>query len=179
VIAALAALLAGAAADAHAQPAVPAGTWLVSAAAGLGFDDDADAEQDVSLTVAGAAGLAITAHLAVEAELAHLFDLAINDPDVAPSLTTAHGSLLYLFSSELQAAPYLAAGLGVGHYSLDAGDAGESITRTATGFNLGGGVILVHRSDVWLRADLRYFKHDQDVPSAWRMVVAVTLYGSP
>ena len=71
----------------------------------------------------------------------------------------------------------MAAGVGIGHYTVET-TAGASLARPAAGINAGGGVILVHRDDVWFRADLRYLRHEDQVPAAWRLVIALTFYRS-
>lgn len=147
------------------------GGWFLSPAVGIAFDPDAD----VSLTVAAAVAYPVTPTVAVEGELGHVFDMASDDRDVDSSLTTVHGSLLYFFESDYVATPYLAAGLGVGRFSHQVRAPRASIEATELGFDLGGGVTYQLRSSTWFRGDFRYFKHIDDIPSAWRFSASVVL----
>jgi hypothetical protein len=157
-------------ADALAQSPYDPGEWLVSPALGIAFDADAD----VSPALAGAIGYPVTQSLIIEAELGHLFDLAPGDADVDSSLTTIHAAALYFFETEYVAAPYVAGGIGIGHFSHDVTTPRASISQTEIGVNLGGGVSYPIRDRVLARGDLRFFKHIDDVPSAWRLAAMVT-----
>jgi opacity protein-like surface antigen len=157
--------------DAQAQSPLAPDSWFVTPSIGMAFDSDAD----VSLSVAGAAAYPITGALAVEGELGHLFDLAPGDADVDSSLTTVHADLLYFFDSEFVAVPYIAGGLGVGRFSHEVTRPPASINQTEIGFNLGGGVTYLLGQRAWIRGDFRYFKHIDDVPSAWRFSAGVSL----
>jgi hypothetical protein len=148
-----------------------AGGWFLSPAVGIAIDSDAD----VSLTVAAAVAYPVTPAVAVEGELGHLFDMAPDDGDVDSSLTTVHGSLLYFFDSDYVATPYVAAGLGVGQFSHQVVTPRASIEATEIGLNLGGGVTYPLASSTWFRGDFRYFKHIDDIPSAWRFSASVVL----
>ena len=153
-----------------AQSPIASDTWLLTPSIGLVLDSDADP----SLSAAVAAAYPFTPNLAVEGELGHLFDLAPDEPLVDASLTTVHGSLLYFLDTDYALTPYLAAGLGVGRFSVDAPGPG-SFDTTELGFNLVGGVTYPVGDAAWLRGDFRYFKHIDDVPSAWRFSAGVTL----
>jgi opacity protein-like surface antigen len=50
-----------------------------------------------------------------------------------------------------------------------------SDSTTELGFNLGGGVTYPMADNVWVRGDFRYFKHIDEVPSAWRFSIGVML----
>ena len=158
-------------ADVRAQSPLAADAWLVSAGVGIAFDPDAD----VSPAIAGAAAFPITSSVALEGELGHLFDLASDDPDVDSSLTTVHGSVLYFVDTPYVLAPYIAAGFGVGHFSHEVIAPPASLSRTEIGFNLGGGVTYPMNDWGWVRGDFRFVKHIDDVPSAWRLLAALTL----
>jgi opacity protein-like surface antigen len=150
---------------AHAQPPLQRDTWLVSGALGLALDADASP----SLTLHGAAAFPLTSVLAIEGELGHVFDIAPGNVSVDSSLTTFHATALYFFNTTYVLTPYLAAGIGLGKYSIDV-PAGSSFSTTEIGFNLGGGV--TYPLKIWratyFRGDFRYFKHIDDVPSVWR-----------
>jgi len=156
---------------ANAQSPLTPGTWILSPAIGIALDSDAD----TTLSVSVGAAYPLTQIFAVEGELGHLFDLAPDSPVVDSSLTTVHGSLLYFPETEYVLQPYFAAGLGVGRLSFDVDPGPGSFKSTEIGFNLGGGVTYPIDGNVWLRGDFRYFKHIDDVPSAWRFSAAVTL----
>ena len=146
------------------------GGWFVSPAVGIAL-----ANADVSLTVSGAAAYPVTSAVALEGELGHVFDMAPDDRDVDSSLTTIHGSVLYFFDSDYVATPYVAAGLGVGRFSHRVVLPRTSIRATELGFDLGGSVTYPLRNSTWLRGDFRYFKHIDDIPSAWRFSASVVL----
>jgi len=154
---------------ASAQSPLAADTWLLSPSIGIAFNPDGDP----SLSAAVGAGYPVTPTFAVEGELGHLFDMASDDPGVDASLTTVHGSLLYFLETGGPVLPYFAAGLGVGRYSVDAPPFEGGTTEL--GFNLGAGVTYPMADNVWLRGDFRYFKHIDEVPSAWRFSIGVTL----
>jgi opacity protein-like surface antigen len=145
--------------------------WFLSPAIGMALDSDAD----VSLTIAGAVGYPVTPIIAFEGELGHVFDMAPGDRDVDSSLTTVHGSVLYFFDTEYAATPYVAAGLGIGRFSHQVALPPASIESTEIGLNLGGGVTYPLRNSTWVRGDFRYFKHIDDIPSAWRFSASVVL----
>jgi hypothetical protein len=157
-------------ATALAQSPFEAGEWVVSPAIGLAFDSDAD----VTPALGGAIGYPITPSLIIEADLSHLFDLAPGDPDVDSSLTTVHAAALYFFATDYVAMPYVAGGIGIGHFSHDVTAPPASISRTEIGVNLGGGVTYPVRQRVLARGDFRYFGHIDDVPSTWRVTASVT-----
>jgi hypothetical protein len=154
-----------------AQSPLASDTWLLTPSIGFAFDPDAD----VTLTASVAAAYPVTPNVAVEGELGHLFDMASDDADVDSSLTTVHAALLYFFDTDYVLAPYLAAGLGVGHFSHEVIFPPVSIDSNEIGFNLGGGVTYPIADAAWFRGDFRFFKHIDDVPSAWRFSVGVTL----
>ena len=155
---------------ASAQSPLASDTWILSPSIGIALNPDADA----SLSAAVAAAYPLTSAFAVEGELGHLFDMASDDPDVDSSLTTVHGSLLYFLETGSAVLPYFAAGLGVGRFSVEV-EPSFSDSTTEIGFNLGGGVTYPMADNVWLRGDFRYFKHIDEVPSAWRFSIGVTL----
>lgn len=174
VILLISALFAGGAGEALAQSAQsPFEPGSVSITPSIGFALDPDA--DVSLAVAGGVAYPIGSWFAVEGELGHLFDLAPSDADVDSSLTTVHGSLLYLIRTPYVLTPYLAAGLGIGRFSLDTPSPSAPFRSTEVGVNLGGGVAYPLRDDIWLRGDVRYFNHIDDVPAAWRFNAGLVL----
>lgn len=145
--------------------------WLLSPALGLAIDGDGD----TTLAISGALGYPLTSTLAVEGELGHLFDLAPGSGGLDSSLTTIHGSLLYFIDTEYVLTPYVAGGLGIGRFSLDAVAPPLSFKTTEIGFNLGGGVTYPLSDTMWVRGDVRFFKHIDDVPTAWRFTGGVTL----
>ena len=156
---------------ANAQSPLTPGVWILSPAIGIALDSDAD----TTLSASVAAAYPLTPVVAVEGELGHLFDLAPDNPVVDSSLTTVHGSLLYFLETGSALQPYLAAGLGVGRFSFDVEGPPDSFETTEIGFNLGGGVTYPIDGNVWLRGDFRYFKHIDEVPSAWRFSVGIAL----
>ena len=154
---------------ARAQSPVQAGAWTFSPLLGIAFDPDGDA----SLSLAGAVDYPVTPLLALEGELGHVFDTASDDPNVDASLTTAHASVVYFFDAGVQ--PYVAAGIGAGHYSVELRAPREEFDTTEIGFNLGAGVIYPVDSRLGVRGDFRYFKHIDNVPSSWRLSGGITL----
>ena len=154
---------------AHAQPPLQKDTWLLSGALGLAVDGDGNS----SLTLAGAAAFPLTSQLAVEGELGHVFDISPDTPDVDTRVTTVHGSALYFFNTPYVLTPYVAAGLGVGKYSIDT--PGASFGTTELGFNFGGGVTYPLGSSSFFRGDVRVFKHIDDVPIIWRFTGGVAI----
>lgn len=162
--------LTGASAASAQSPFEPGAVTLTPS---IGFALDPDA--DVSLAVAGAVAYPISPSFVVEGELGHVFDLAPGDADVDSSLTTVHGSLLFLIDTEYLLMPYLAAGLGVGRFSYEVTGPPASIHTTEVGVNLGGGLAYPIRDGIWLRGDLRYFNHIDDVPAVWRFSAGVVL----
>ena len=154
-----------------AQSPLASDTWLLTPSIGFAFDPDAD----ITLTASVAAAYPVTPNIAVEGELGHLFDLASDDADVDASLTTVHAAMLYFFDTEYALTPYLAAGLGVGHFSHEVRFPPLSIDSNEIGFNLGGGVTYPLADAAWLRGDVRFLKHIDDVPSAWRFSAGLTM----
>lgn len=147
------------------------GEWTISPMLGVAFVPDAD----TTLSISGAVDYHFTSVLAFEGELGHLFDLVSDNPNVDASLTTVHGSLLYIFDSDFGFRPYLAAGLGAGHYSVTVRAPPNDFDQTELGFNLGGGAFFPLDDRLGVRADFRYFKHIDEVPTAWRLSGGVTL----
>jgi opacity protein-like surface antigen len=152
-------------------PTEAGGAWLLSPSLGLVLDEDAEA----SLSIAGALGYPVTSTVAVEGELGHAFDLAPGDGDVDSSVTTVHGSVLIFLPSECELTPYLVGGLGFGKFAHDVRDPPDSIDSTEVGFNLGGGITYPVEDAVFIRVDVRMFKHIDDVPTIWRFAGGVTL----
>ncbi len=152
-------------------PTEAGGAWLLSPSLGLVLDEDAEA----SLSAGGALGYPLTSTVAVEGELGYAFDLAPGDADVDSSLTTVHGSVLYFFPSDYELTPYLAGGLGLGKFAHDVRVPPAAIDSTEVGFNLGGGIVYPVDEAVWIRADVRMFKHIDDVPTVWRFAGGVTV----
>jgi opacity protein-like surface antigen len=166
----LAAVLVTAAPDVvHAQPPLQRDTWLLSGALGLALDADASP----SLTLSGAAAFPLTSEVAIEGELGHVVDNAPGDVNIDSSLTTVHATVLYFLNTSYVLTPYLAAGLGVGKYSVDVGS--SNFSQTEVGFNLGAGVTYPLKRSTYFRGDFRYFKHIDDVPSVWRFTGGVTV----
>jgi opacity protein-like surface antigen len=151
------------------------GSWLLSPMLGLALDADADP----SLTLGAAVTYPVTASIAAEAELAHVFDMAPGDADVDSSLTTIHVSALYFFNTLDLMSPYVAGGIGIGHFSHDVRLPPASIDSTEVGFNLGAGLIRQLNERLWARGDFRYLKHIDDVPSVWRFAGAIVLRLGP
>jgi opacity protein-like surface antigen len=147
---------------AHAQSPITPKTWFVTGEAGVGVDNDGDA----SLAVAGAAAYPVTAQIAIEGELGHVLDLAPDDAAVDTSMTTVHGSLLYLFNTSYKLTPYVAAGLGLAKLSVNTPVV--DVSATEFGINLGAGVLYPLSSGTSLRGDFRYFKHIDNLPTVWR-----------
>jgi len=155
---------------ARAQSPVQAGAWTISPLLGVAFDPDGDA----SLSLAGAVDYYVTPEFALEGELGHVFDTAPDDMNVDASLTTAHASVLYIFDAALR--PYVAAGIGAGHYSVEVRAPRDVVFETTeVGFSLGAGVIYPLDDRLGVRGDFRYFKHIDNVPSSWRLSGGVTL----
>ena len=157
-------------ASASAQTTVAPETWTVSPMGGFAFDPDADA----SMTLGGALGYVIDRHLTVEADISRLFDLQPDDADVDSTLTTFHGALLYHFT-RAPIAPYIGAGLGLGLFSHSVVIPPASINTAEIGFNLGGGATYELYRRMLLRGDARYFNHNDNVPTTWRFVAALTI----
>jgi len=155
---------------ARAQSPIQGGAWTVSPMLGVAFVPDAD----TTLSVSGAVDYHLTDVLALEGELGHLVDMVSDNADVDSSLTTAHASLLYIFDSDFAVRPYVAAGIGAGHYSIDVRVPRDNFDTTELGFNLGAGVIYPVDSRLGVRGDFRYFKHIDNVLSAWRFSGGVT-----
>jgi opacity protein-like surface antigen len=158
-------------APAAAQAPVDTPGLFVSPVLGLGLDPDADP----SLTLAAALAYAFTDALALEGELGHVFDTAPGDSDVDISLTTFHASALYFFNTENVVNPYVAAGIGFSRFSHDVLEPPASIDATEVGFNLGAGLTYPLTERTWLRGDFRFFNHNDNVPSIWRLAGAITL----
>ena len=154
---------------ASAQTPLEPGTVSISPTLGIAFDPDAD----VSLTLAGAGTYAVTTAFGVEAELGHVFDMAGDDPDVDSSLTTVHAAVLYFFETDYVLVPYVAGGVGFGRFSHTVAAPPAKIGQTEIGINLGGGIAYPLQDRIWLRGDIRYFKHIDDVPSIWRFGASV------
>ena len=154
---------------AHAQSPVQAGAWTVSPLLGVAFDPDGDA----SLALAGILDYHVTSAFALEGELGHVFDTAPDNPNVDAALTTAHASALYIFDVAWR--PYVAAGIGAGHYSVEVKAPQAKVDTTEIGFNLGAGVIYPLDDRLGVRGDFRYFRHIDNVPSSWRFSGGVTL----
>ena len=159
------------ASDAFAQSPFEPGGVAVTPAVGFALDSDAD----VSLVISGALAYPLGESFAVEGELGYLFDLAPDNANLDSSLTTIHGSLLYLINTEYVLRPYVAAGLGIGRLSLEVATPPESFHSTEVGLNLGGGVFYPLRDNMWFRGDVRYFNHIDDVPAAWRFTAGLVL----
>jgi opacity protein-like surface antigen len=156
---------------ARAQSPLATDTWTVTPFIGLALDPDADP----SLTLAGAVAFPLTEMLAIEGELGHVFDMAPDDADVDSSLTTVHASLLAFFESDFVLTPYLAGGIGLGKFSHQVTTPPLEIKGTEIGFNVGGGVAYRAGDSVWMRADVRYFRHIDNMPSIWRFAGGVTV----
>ena len=154
-----------------AQSPLASDTWLLTPSIGFAFDPDAN----ITLSASVAAAYPVTPNIAVEGELGHLFDMASDDADVDSSLTTVHAAMLYFFDTDYALTPYLAAGLGIGHFSHEVLFPRLSIDSNEIGFNLGGGVTYPIADAAWLRGDFRFFKHIDNVPSAWRFSAGITL----
>ena len=156
-------------ASAAAQMPIEPETWTVSPMGGFTFDPDAD----LSLTLGGALGYELRSNLRVEGDLSRIFDMAPDDADVDSTLTTFHAAVLYHFDREPMA-PYIAGGVGFGHFSHSVTDPPASIRRTEVGFNVGGGATYPI-SGMLVRGDFRLFKHIDNVPTAWRFLAGVTI----
>ena len=152
-------------------PTEAGGAWLLSPSLGLVLDEDAEA----SLGIGGALGYPVTSTVAVEGELGYAFDLAPGDADVDSSLATVHGSVLLFFPSDFELTPYVAGGLGFARFAHDVRVPPASIGSTEVGVNAGGGVVYPVDDAIWIRADVRVFKHIDDVPTVWRFAGGVTL----
>lgn len=171
------------AADVAAQTPLEAATLNLSPMAGITLDPDARSASTLGLAL----GYNVTQHLAVEGEVSRLFDMAPDDDDIDAGLTTASANLRYHFGGA-RITPYVAAGLGVGWYSLEHRVPPANVDATAFGVNLGGGVMYTLNSRARLRGDFRYFNHTHgedsdpqglvivdDVPTTWRIVGALTI----
>ena len=143
----------------------------------LGLALDADA--DPSITLGAALAYPVTTNITAEAELAHVVDMAPGDADVDSSLTTVHVSALYFFNPLDVLSPYVAAGIGLGHFSHEVRLPPFSIDQTEIGFNVGAGVLRPLNERMWARGDFRYLKHIDDVPSVWRFAGAIVLRLGP
>jgi hypothetical protein len=160
---------------AAAQDVTEPGVWFISPMAGPSLDPDGRA----GTMLGGAVGHHLTARVTAEAEVTHALD-PVDDPDVDSTLTTAVASLLYHFG-EAQFRPYVAAGVGVGRYSLQVTVPPADVGSTALAFTLGGGVTWPVSSRVLVRGDFRYINFTRetapdpgdlvivdDVPTTWR-----------
>jgi opacity protein-like surface antigen len=156
---------------AQAQPPLQRDTWLLSGALGLALDADANG----SLTLHGAAAFPLSGDIAVEGELGHVFDISPGNVGVDVSLTTVHGSVLYFINTPYVLTPYVAAGIGLGKYSVDIAGEPDGFSTTELGFNLGAGVTYPLNNTTAFRGDFRYFKHIDDVPSIWRFTAGVAV----
>jgi opacity protein-like surface antigen len=156
---------------AQAQVVLQPKTWVVSGMVGAAIVPDASN----SVTIAGAAAYPISKQLAVEGELGHVLDISPSTAAVDTSLTTVHGSALYLFDTEYVLTPYLAGGIGLAKYSVDVTPSSGDFSTTEFGFNLGAGVLYPFGGAALFRGDFRYFKHIDNLPSVWRLAAGVSV----
>ena len=73
----------------------------------------------------------------------------------------------------------LAAGLGIGKFSREVERPPASLDSTEMGFNVGGGVTYALSDRAWVRGDVRFFKHIDELPSVWRFAGGITLRVGP
>jgi hypothetical protein len=156
---------------AQAQTALQPQTWVISGMAGAAVVPDASN----SMTIAGAAAYPLTSQVAIEGELGHVLDISPDTAAVDTSVTTVHGSALYLIDTDYVLTPYVAAGLGAGKYAINTKMGGGDFSTTEFGFNLGGGVFYPLGGATLLRGDIRFFKHIDNVPSVWRLAAGVSV----
>jgi hypothetical protein len=167
-----------------AAQALIAGTWNISPMAGVSFDPDGRAATNLGIGL----GYDWTERVALEAEINRILDLRRDDDEIDAALTTAAFNVRYHFGGP-RVTPYVAAGLGVGWYSLDYVVPPAMVDVTAFGVNLGGGILYALNSRAGLRGDFRYFNHTHgeesdpqgfvtvdDVPTTWRIVGAITVH---
>jgi hypothetical protein len=156
----------------QAQSPVQQKTWFITGAAGVAAGSVGD-DTNASLVITGAAAYPLTPEIVAEGELGHVLDLAPDAANLDESLTTVHGSLLYLFNTSYKLTPYVAGGLGLGKLSIStpAGDA----SRNEFGVNVGAGVMYPLGNATSLRGDFRVFKHIDNFPTVWRFTGGIVV----
>lgn len=159
------------------QPTVPAttqaplGSWSITPFAGFGFSGDLDSPTG-ALGVAG--GREWSSNVTVEGEF-NLLPSSENGGLVEVSSTawSLTGNLLYHFAPRTFR-PYAVIGMGFGHATVDADEAGQvsnNLDQSSNEFvvNLGGGVERAIRDNLRFRGDMRYFFGGDLVPDYWRL----------
>lgn len=158
-------------AAAQTAPVTDPGTWNVTPFLSVTFGGDGDS---ASLGLGAAGAYDLTTELAVEAELAYVFDLMGNADAADWSLLGVAANVLYHFPLENGMAPYATAGVGFGRSSLRLDGTAptgteSSLTSTEIGFNLGGGLKAPLTDALLARGDIRYFNYNDAVPDGWRV----------
>ena len=159
------------------QPPVPSttpaalGSWSITPFAGFGFSGDLDSPTG-ALGVAG--GRDWNSNVSLEGEF-NLLPSSENGGlvEVDSTAWSLTGNLLYHFAPR-KFRPYAVIGMGFGHATVDADEAGQvanTFDETSNEFlvNLGGGVERAIRENIRFRGDMRYFFGGDLVPDYWRL----------
>jgi opacity protein-like surface antigen len=149
----------------------PLGSWSVTPFAGFGFSGDLDSATG-ALGVAG--GRDWNSKVSLEGEF-NLLPSSENGGlvEVSSNAWSLTGNLLYHFAPRTFR-PYAVVGMGFGHATVDADEAGQdsnAFDETSSEFvvNLGGGVERAIRENLRFRGDMRYFFGGDLVPDYWRL----------
>lgn len=156
---------------------IPTGYWTLTPFVGVGFSGDLDSGTG-AVGVAG--GYVWSPRLSFEADLSFLPSSENNGlVEVASSAFSLTADALYHFAGR-NWVPYGAAGIGVGHASVDLSSTDPlfgTLDTSSTAFvaNIGGGVERAFRNNTAVRGDFRYMFGGDLVPDYWRLSAGVTL----